>query len=135
MSIGKVMEKQEVQMGESGIPKEQMDQSTKSEVQQTHQCRKNHEKLDKQVKGCGSGVGNVSLHRVALCRKRMSHGGVQKVQKMRTRSKFASPTDNLLSPCSQKLNEHRNRLFVAKSKPTKLNFATKRQQVTDEEEF
>ncbi|ODQ59034.1 hypothetical protein WICANDRAFT_63534 [Wickerhamomyces anomalus NRRL Y-366-8] len=35
---------------------------------------------------------------------------------------FASPTDNMLSPCSQKLNAHKNRFF-ANTKATKLNFS------------
>lgn len=73
-----------------------------------------------------------SLHR-AMCKKR-SGDGVVKVQKLRTRHKFASPTDSLLSPCSQKLTQHKAKLFVAKSNPTKLNFATKHQQASDEDE-
>ncbi|SCW00815.1 LAFE_0C12618g1_1 [Lachancea fermentati] len=40
------------------------------------------------------------------------------------KNKFASPTDDLLSPCSQRLNEHKSKLFSANAKPTKLNFAT-----------
>ncbi|GAV52652.1 hypothetical protein ZYGR_0AG06430 [Zygosaccharomyces rouxii] len=47
-----------------------------------------------------------------------------KVAKSRlVRSKFASPTDRLLSPCSQKLNDHRSKLFKTKSNPTKLQFS------------
>lgn len=74
-----------------------------------------------------------SLHR-AICKKRGSGDGVAKVQKLRIRHKFASPTDSLLSPCSQKLTQHKAKLFVAKSNPTKLNFATKHQQNSDEDE-
>ncbi|KAH3685333.1 hypothetical protein WICPIJ_003685 [Wickerhamomyces pijperi] len=33
-----------------------------------------------------------------------------------------SPTDNILSPCSKKLIEHKNR-FITSLKPTKLNFS------------
>lgn len=73
-----------------------------------------------------------SLHRT-MCKKR-SGDGVAKVQKLRIRNKFASPTDTLLSPCSQKLTQHKAKLFVAKSNPTKLNFATKHQQASEEEE-
>lgn len=64
-----------------------------------------------------------SLHK-AIFKKHVTHG-IQKVQKSKLRNKFASPTDRLLSPCSQKLNEHKSKLFVAKSNPTKLNFARK----------
>lgn len=39
------------------------------------------------------------------------------------RSKFASPTDRLLSPCSKKLNDHKAKLFGSKSKPMKLSFS------------
>lgn len=38
-------------------------------------------------------------------------------------NKFASPTDRLLSPCSQKLTNHKSKFLLAKSNPTKLNFA------------
>ncbi|QLL30305.1 hypothetical protein HG536_0A01220 [Torulaspora globosa] len=125
------MEKQDVQTAGSGMQREQSEQTTKSEAGQTEQCRRVPEKADP-LKSNG---GSVSLHRAALCRKRLSHGAVQKIHKLRTRQKFASPTDTLLSPCSQKLNQHRAKLFVAKSKPTKLNFATKRQRVSGEEDF
>lgn len=64
-----------------------------------------------------------SLHK-AIFKKHVTHG-IQKVQKSKLRNKFASPTDRLLSPCSQKLNDHKSKLFVAKSNPTKLNFARK----------
>ncbi|QLQ77871.1 hypothetical protein HG537_0A01180 [Torulaspora globosa] len=102
-------------------------QRSKNEVGKAQQCQK--ENLLK------SNGGSVSLHRAALCRKRLSHGAVQKIHKLRNRQKFASPTDTLLSPCSQKLNQHRAKLFAAKSKPTKLNFATKCQRVSGEEDF
>lgn len=125
------MEKQEVQSAEGELQRDQSTQTRKNDTDTTRQCRKGLEKMD-QPKSNG---GNISLHRTALCRKRLSHKAVQKVQKLRTRQKFASPTDTLLSPCSQKLNQHKAKLFVAKSKPTKLNFATKRQQVPGEEDF
>lgn len=124
-----MMDKQEVQTGSGEMQREQREQTKKSEVGQK-QCRRG-EKADP-LKSNG---GSVSLHRAALCRKRLSQGAVQKIHKLRTRQKFASPTDTLLSPCSQKLNQHRAKLFVAKSKPTKLNFATKRQRVSGEEDF
>lgn len=38
------------------------------------------------------------------------------------RNKFASPTDRLLSPCSQKLNDHKSKFLLTKSNPMKLNF-------------
>ncbi|CEP63128.1 Bns1p LALA0_S07e03004g [Lachancea lanzarotensis] len=41
------------------------------------------------------------------------------------RNKFASPTDEMLSPCSQKLNDHKSKLFASKANPTKLNFASR----------
>ncbi|SCU99374.1 LADA_0H19350g1_1 [Lachancea dasiensis] len=44
---------------------------------------------------------------------------------MAIKNKFASPTDELLSPCSQKLNDHKSKLFTSKANPTKLNFTTK----------
>ncbi|CCC70545.1 hypothetical protein NCAS_0F00610 [Naumovozyma castellii] len=43
--------------------------------------------------------------------------------KLKLKNKFFSPTDKLLSPCSQKLTSHKSKLFTAKSNPTKLNFA------------
>ncbi|ODV93849.1 hypothetical protein PACTADRAFT_51598 [Pachysolen tannophilus NRRL Y-2460] len=49
------------------------------------------------------------------------------------KNKFASPTDNILSPCSQKLNAHRAR-FYDKSKPTKLNFSNSDEEKEEEEE-
>lgn len=36
---------------------------------------------------------------------------------------FTSPTDNMLSPCTEKLKNHKTRFF-ANSKPTKLSFAS-----------
>lgn len=54
--------------------------------------------------------------------------GIQKLQKHKIKSKFASPTDRLLSPCSQKLNDHKSKLFVSKSNPTKLSFSRKQEQ-------
>lgn len=41
------------------------------------------------------------------------------------KNKFASPTDALLSPCSQRLSDHKSKLFSTKSNPTKLNFSGK----------
>lgn len=78
-------------------------------------------------------LGSSSLHK-AMCKKRVTHG-IQKIQKLKIRHKFASPTDRLLSPCSQKLNQHKAKLFVAKSNPTKLNFArNKNASVSDEDD-
>ncbi|CCF56720.1 hypothetical protein KAFR_0B04240 [Kazachstania africana CBS 2517] len=40
-------------------------------------------------------------------------------------SKFHSPTDRLISPCSQKLNSYKSNIFKIKNaKPTKLEFQT-----------
>ncbi|AQZ11289.1 BNS1 (YGR230W) and SPO12 (YHR152W) [Zygosaccharomyces parabailii] len=59
-----------------------------------------------------------SLHR-AMFKKQ-----AYKVAKTRVmRSKFASPTDRLLSPCSQKLSDHRSKLFKTKTNPTRLQFS------------
>ncbi|CCH62509.1 hypothetical protein TBLA_0H02230 [Henningerozyma blattae CBS 6284] len=44
-------------------------------------------------------------------------------KKIELSNKFASPTDQLLSPCSQKLNDHRSRILGKKTCPTRLNFA------------
>ncbi|SCV02249.1 LANO_0F16270g1_1 [Lachancea nothofagi CBS 11611] len=49
----------------------------------------------------------------------------KKQNPMPIKNKFASPTDDMLSPCSQKLNEHKSKLFTSKANPTKLNFATR----------
>lgn len=54
----------------------------------------------------------------------------QQVSQMK--NKFASPTDELLSPCSQKLNAHRSKLFEVRSNPTKLNFQSQEEK---EDEF
>ncbi|KAM3164177.1 Spo12 superfamily protein [Lachancea thermotolerans] len=51
------------------------------------------------------------------------------------RDKFASPTDDMLSPCSQKLNDHKSKLFTAKAKPTKLNFATEQKQEDSDDDY
>ncbi|SCU88887.1 LAME_0E01486g1_1 [Lachancea meyersii CBS 8951] len=50
------------------------------------------------------------------------------------KNKFASPTDDMLSPCSQKLNDHKSKLFSSKANPTKLNFATKQSGEDSEDE-
>ncbi|SCV00016.1 LAMI_0G02322g1_1 [Lachancea mirantina] len=52
---------------------------------------------------------------------------------LKSKSKFASPTDELLSPCSQKLNDHKSKLFSSKANPTKLNFASQRDDDDDED--
>lgn len=52
---------------------------------------------------------------------------------MQIRNKFASPTDDMLSPCSQKLNEHKSKLFNAKANPTKLNFSASTNEDSDDE--
>ncbi|SCU86707.1 LAFA_0E02542g1_1 [Lachancea sp. 'fantastica'] len=53
---------------------------------------------------------------------------------MPARNKFASPTDDMLSPCSQKLNDHKSKLFTSKANPTKLNFATRKSGEDSEDE-
>ncbi|AET37836.1 Bns1p Ecym_2080 [Eremothecium cymbalariae DBVPG len=50
------------------------------------------------------------------------------------KDKFASPTDSLLSPCSQKLNDHKSKLFKAKLNPTRLNFTTTANAADDSDE-
>ncbi|CAG99747.1 Bns1/Spo12 [Kluyveromyces lactis] len=70
-----------------------------------------HQKQDSQT-------ASTSLHK-AMFKKPSPH------QLSEMKNKFASPTDDLLSPCSQKLNDHRSKLFQAKSNPTKLNFQSK----------
>lgn len=45
------------------------------------------------------------------------------------RQKFVSPSDSLLSPCSMKLNDHKSKLFVAKSQPKRLDFARSKQSI------
>ncbi|CCK70323.1 Spo12p KNAG_0E00550 [Huiozyma naganishii CBS 8797] len=39
--------------------------------------------------------------------------------------RFVSPTDRLMSPCSKKLNQYKQKVMLTKSKPTKLQFNTK----------
>lgn len=64
---------------------------------------------------------SISLQKVIF--KRNIPGAINKKElKNEIRNKFASPTDRLLSPCSQKLNDHKSRLFKVKSAPTKLTF-------------
>ncbi|CAI6532509.1 AIS_HP2_G0020960.mRNA.1.CDS.1 [Saccharomyces cerevisiae] len=45
------------------------------------------------------------------------------------RQKFVSPSDSLLSPCSRKLNDHKSKLFAAKSQPKRLDFAHSKQNI------
>ncbi|CCD24566.1 Bns1p NDAI_0D02520 [Naumovozyma dairenensis CBS 421] len=54
---------------------------------------------------------------------KISNAQLKKLNSIKMNNKFFSPTDKLLSPCSQKLNDHKSKLFVNKSNPTKLNFA------------
>lgn len=49
-----------------------------------------------------------------------------KVSKLQIRTKFASPTDRLLSPCSQKLTKFKSKLLAQKVNPMKLNFVNKK---------
>ncbi|CAI4063915.1 hypothetical protein SUVZ_07G4540 [Saccharomyces uvarum] len=45
------------------------------------------------------------------------------------RQKYVSPSDSLLSPCSRKLNDHKSKLFVAKSQPKRLDFVRSKQSI------
>ncbi|QLG73033.1 hypothetical protein HG535_0E01170 [Zygotorulaspora mrakii] len=79
----------------------------------------------------GAGAGGRARAKTAHKKTVITHG-IQKNQKPKLRNKFASPTDRLLSPCSQKLNDHKSKLFVSKSNPTKLSFATKQDRGADD---
>ncbi|SMN20764.1 similar to Saccharomyces cerevisiae YHR152W SPO12 Nucleolar protein of unknown function, positive regulator of mitotic exit [Maudiozyma saulgeensis] len=59
-------------------------------------------------------------------------GATQKNIQLKLRDKFASPTDTLLSPCSQKLNDHKTKFLLAKSNPTKLAFGESKKIDSDE---
>ncbi|CAB4254887.1 similar to Saccharomyces cerevisiae YHR152W SPO12 Nucleolar protein of unknown function, positive regulator of mitotic exit [Maudiozyma barnettii] len=56
----------------------------------------------------------------------------QKNIQLKLRDKFASPTDTLLSPCSQKLNDHKTKFLLTKSNPTKLAFGESKKVDSDE---
>ncbi|AEY96078.1 FADL140Cp [Eremothecium gossypii FDAG1] len=75
-----------------------------------------HQKPASALNVHAKGVGSVhkSLHK-AMFKKALPS--------QQLKDKFASPTDSMLSPCTQKLNQHKSRLFKAAVKPTRLNFA------------
>lgn len=89
----------------------------------TEQFQPLHQKKQQETQ-FSSSVGASSLHK-SMFKKPSPH------QISELKNKFASPTDEMLSPCSQKLNDHRSKLFQVKSNPTKLNFQSKQL----EEEF
>ncbi|KAL3229685.1 Protein BNS1 [Nakaseomyces bracarensis] len=60
------------------------------------------------------------------------HMGRETAKIPKLRSKFASPTDRLLSPCSKKLNDHKAKIFGSKSKPVKLSFTEKNNMDSDD---
>ncbi|BAO41344.1 spo12 super family protein [Kluyveromyces marxianus] len=91
--------------------------STAEQFQPLHQKKQQETQFS-------SSVGASSLHK-SMFKKPSPH------QISELKNKFASPTDEMLSPCSQKLNDHRSKLFQVKSNPTKLNFQSKQL----EEEF
>lgn len=64
-------------------------------------------------------AGSAPLQRSVFKSKKL---GTQKKMVPKLRSKFASPTDTLLSPCSKKLTSHKTKFLLAKSNPTKLSF-------------
>ncbi|CDO94783.1 unnamed protein product [Kluyveromyces dobzhanskii CBS 2104] len=71
-----------------------------------------------QAQTTGASASGTNLHK-AMFKKPTPH------QLSEIKNKFASPTDDLLSPCSQKLNDHKSKLFQAKANPTKLSFQSK----------
>ncbi|CAI4500436.1 BDM_1a_G0022440.mRNA.1.CDS.1 [Saccharomyces cerevisiae] len=62
-------------------------------------------------------------------RKRKAVEDQRKTLNTQRRQKFASPSDNLLSPCSRKLNDHKSKLFSAKSQPKTLEFVRGKQNI------
>lgn len=73
-----------------------------------------------------------SLHRRIFknsYRKRKAVDEQRKTLNMQLRQKFASPSDSLLSPCSRKLNDHKSKLFAAKSQPKRLDFVQSKQNI------
>ncbi|BFZ59352.1 hypothetical protein YB2330_000360 [Saitoella coloradoensis] len=59
--------------------------------------------------GAASGMSHLDLQRQLLAKKLQQNAG----------SSFASPTDNLMSPCTAKLQAHKKKHF-AKGKPVSL---------------
>lgn len=68
-----------------------------------------------------------SLHRAIFKKKQNDKSRNQQLpKKISLLNKYSSPTDNLLSPCSQKLNQFKSNIFkIRAAKPTKLKFTTK----------
>ncbi|CCE61583.1 hypothetical protein TPHA_0A05080 [Tetrapisispora phaffii CBS 4417] len=56
---------------------------------------------------------------------------VNKIKEQFSRNKFFSPTDAILSPCSEKINNHREKTYKVKSTPERLNF----KKIDDEEDI
>lgn len=82
--------------------------------------------------------GTASLHRSIFKPKKIfnhslpSDSTTQKNVQLKLRNKFASPTDRLLSPCSQKLNNNKTKFLLARSKPAKLAFGASNKPDDDE---
>ncbi|AMD18638.1 HBL264Cp [Eremothecium sinecaudum] len=90
--------------------------------QPLHQKPKSVARLEHSL-GAGSHI-HKSLHKSMF---------KKQIPSQKLKEKFASPTDSLLSPCSQKLNDHRSKLFKTKQNPTKLNFATAKAGISADE--
>ncbi|CCD23982.1 Spo12p NDAI_0C03220 [Naumovozyma dairenensis CBS 421] len=77
---------------------------------------------------------SASLRRSIFKKKTMASAIQDRNKALQLRNKFASPTDRLLSPCSQKLADHKSKFLLNKTNPTKLNFATPNNNNIDSDE-
>ncbi|EDO19202.1 hypothetical protein Kpol_1050p60 [Vanderwaltozyma polyspora DSM 70294] len=75
----------------------------------------------------------VPLHKSIF--KKPIDGQQKKQLELKLRTKFASPTDSILSPCSQKLNDYQSVLCKIRSNPTKLAFTKKSDDEDPEEQM
>lgn len=49
----------------------------------------------------------------------------RKLELYKLKQRFASPTDDMMSPCSRKLYQHKSHIAMVKSNPHKLRFSSK----------
>ncbi|CAI2013750.1 hypothetical protein SEUBUCD646_0G04750 [Saccharomyces eubayanus] len=102
---------------EKDVTRGYFDQSTKDSSKHAHLTKVN---------------AKHSLHRCVFKKPYKSKKVAEEQRKTlntQLRQKFISPSDNLLSPCSRKLNDHKSKLFVAKSQPKRLDFAHSKQSI------
>lgn len=73
------------------------------------------------IRATEKGRTQVRLHKSIFNMKTPSVENCQRVKK-KPAGKYESPTDQLLSPCSKKLNDYKVKFIASKSTPMRLSF-------------